>query len=64
MLLPVVFSDALVVPVFDFLGNTLHAEDLDTEILTVRERILDLVQLLFVYLIEMDGETWRIGQPL
>ena len=43
---------------FDIVGNTFHAEDLDTEVLAIRQRILDFGQLLLMHLVQMDRQTY------
>lgn len=52
-----VLDDALVVLLYDLLGDTLHAENLDIEPLPAGKRILDTVESFLVDLVHMHGET-------
>lgn len=52
-----VCDDALVVLLDNVVGDTLHAEDLNVEPLTVGQRVLNLVERFLVHLVHVDGET-------
>lgn len=52
-----VCDDALVVLLDNVVGDTLHAEDLNVEPLSVGQRVLDLIERFLVHLVHVDGET-------
>ena len=52
-----VLDDSVAVVLKYLGGNAFHAKDFDLEALAIRQRILDVRQVLFVDLVKMDGET-------
>lgn len=57
LLSEVLLGDLLVVGFDDVFGHSLHAEDLDVEVLAAWDGILDVGEVLLVNLAHVDGET-------
>lgn len=49
-----VLDDPLVVLLQDVLGDTLHAEDLRVQALSVRQRVFDVFEILLVHLVHVN----------
>lgn len=54
-----VLNDAVAVLIQRFLRYSFHAEYLDLETLSIGKGIFDVAQGLFMYLIQVDGKSYR-----